>query len=69
MSKGIDFVDLHLLAAISLSSEAHLWTKDKRLQCIADELEFTFSDRAFRYTFRVQEYPFIARIFSRRALL
>lgn len=44
MGKGIGFVDLHLLAAVSLSSEAYLWTKDKRLQRIAAELELAFSD-------------------------
>ncbi len=48
MGKGIGFVDLHLLAAVSLSSETYLWTKDKRLQRIAGKLELVFSDRAFR---------------------
>ena len=43
MGKGIGFVDLHLLAAASLSSEAYLWTRDKRLQQIAGELELAFS--------------------------
>ena len=44
MGKGIGFVDLHLLAAVSLSSEAYLWTKDKRLQHIAGELKLTISE-------------------------
>lgn len=44
MGKGIGFVDLHLLAAVSLSSEAYLWTKDKRLQRIAVKLELAFSE-------------------------
>ncbi len=44
MGKGIGFVDLHLLASVSLSPEASLWTQDKRLQRIAGELDLAFSE-------------------------
>ena len=43
MGKGIGLVDLHLLAAVSLSLETNLWTRDKRLKRIADELNLAFS--------------------------
>ena len=36
--RGIGYVDAHLLAAVSLTSGAALWTHDKRLHGIADQL-------------------------------
>lgn len=36
--RGIGYADLHLLAAVSLSNGASLWTRDRRLQEIADQL-------------------------------
>ena len=38
MGKGIGWVDLHLVAAVSLSVNAQLWTRDKRLKTIAETL-------------------------------
>jgi len=38
MGKGIGYIDAHLLAAVSLSSPARLWTRDKRLSQVAEEL-------------------------------
>ena len=38
MGRGIGFVDAHLLAATALNGNALLWTKDKRLAAVADEL-------------------------------
>ena len=38
MGKGIGWIDLHLLTAVSLSEETLLWTRDKRLKAIAAEL-------------------------------
>jgi predicted nucleic acid-binding protein len=35
---GIGYVDAHLLAAIRLTTAAALWTRDKRLQVVADRL-------------------------------
>ena len=38
--KGIGYVDAHLLASVSLSAGASLWTYDKRLQAAAGVLGF-----------------------------
>ena len=38
MGRGIGWVDLHLVAAVSLSVNAQLWTRDKRLKTIAETL-------------------------------
>jgi predicted nucleic acid-binding protein len=37
-SRGIGFVDAHLLASVHLSQNAHLLTKDKRLHAQAERL-------------------------------
>jgi predicted nucleic acid-binding protein len=36
--RGIGYVDAHLLAAVQLTPEARLWTADRPLQTIANEL-------------------------------
>jgi predicted nucleic acid-binding protein len=36
--RGMGYVDLHLLAAVSLSDAAALWTRDKRLAEVAGQL-------------------------------
>jgi len=36
--RGIGYVDVHLLAAARLTEAASLWTSDKRLHGVADEL-------------------------------
>jgi predicted nucleic acid-binding protein len=36
--RGIGYVDLHLLAAVSLSQATALWTRDKRLSEVASQL-------------------------------
>ena len=33
--RGIGFTDAHLLAAVRLTPEARLWTRDKRLNAVA----------------------------------
>ena len=38
MGRGIGYIDAHLLASASLDSPARLWTRDKRLKLLADEL-------------------------------
>ncbi len=38
MSKGVGFIDLHLLASTLLTPHASLWTRDSRLQKIAQNL-------------------------------
>lgn len=36
--RGIGYVDAHLLAAVRLTPDAKLWTRDRRLQTVAAEL-------------------------------
>jgi predicted nucleic acid-binding protein len=36
--RGIGYIDAHLLAAVQLTAGAELWTKDKRLHGVANEL-------------------------------
>ena len=38
MGQGIGYVDAHLLAAAKLHGGARLWTRDKRLTRLADQL-------------------------------
>lgn len=41
MGRGIGLVDMHLLASCSISG-CLLWTKDKRLRSVADEMKVGF---------------------------
>lgn len=36
--RGVGYVDVHLLAAARLTTDATLWTKDQRLHAVADAL-------------------------------
>ena len=36
--KGLGYVDVHLLASVALTDGTTLWTRDKRLRIVADEL-------------------------------
>jgi predicted nucleic acid-binding protein len=36
--RGVGYVDAHLLAAVRLTPGAELWTKDKRLHGVAEQL-------------------------------
>ena len=38
MGKGIGYIDAHLLAAVSLTEGAQLWTHDKSLEAVATDL-------------------------------
>lgn len=38
MGRGLGYVDAHLLASVTLTDGARLWTTDKRLAAIANEL-------------------------------
>jgi len=44
MGKGIGYIDVQLLAAARLSSDIKLWTRDKRLAKIAEQMECCFSE-------------------------
>ena len=37
--RGIGYIDAHLLAAVRLTSDARLWTHDRRLQEVAAEMD------------------------------
>ena len=39
MGRGIGYIDAHLLTATALTEGARLWTRDKRLDALAHELE------------------------------
>lgn len=45
MGRGIGYVDMHLLAAVSLAGAAKLWTRDSRLAGIAAELDLALAER------------------------
>jgi len=38
MGKGIGYVDAHLLASLTLEGTTRLWTRDRRLQGVAETL-------------------------------
>ncbi|MFG1286238.1 type II toxin-antitoxin system VapC family toxin [Xanthobacter versatilis] len=41
--RGIGLVDAHLIASVRLTPDARLWTRDRRLGVIADELGLDIS--------------------------
>jgi predicted nucleic acid-binding protein len=43
MGKGVGWIDLHLLTAVSLAGTVQLWTRDKRLKNIAETLNLSAS--------------------------
>ena len=42
MGRGIGYIDVHLLASTLLNDEPALWTRDKRLAAIANELSVLY---------------------------
>ena len=46
MGKGIGYVDVHLLASAAIAAGVKLWTRDKRLMCIAAELRYAWKESA-----------------------
>ncbi|MGK0173422.1 MAG: putative nucleic acid-binding protein [Gammaproteobacteria bacterium] len=38
MGRGLGYIDMHLLASTLLVDEARLWTRDRRLRAVAEEL-------------------------------
>lgn len=42
MGRGVGYIDVHLLAATALTEGARLWTRDKRLDALARELELAY---------------------------
>ncbi|MBA3506260.1 MAG: PIN domain-containing protein [Betaproteobacteria bacterium] len=46
MGRGIGYIDVHLLASAVLCGTARLWTRDKRLALVADDLALAFDKGA-----------------------
>jgi hypothetical protein len=44
MAPGIGWIDVHLLASVTLTEAAQLWTRVKRLGAIAAELRIGFEN-------------------------
>lgn len=42
MGRGIGYIDVHLLASAALAGVARLWTRDRRLAAVAEELGLAF---------------------------
>ena len=42
--KGIGYVDVHLLASVAVTEGTRLWTRDRRLQLMAQALGCAFPD-------------------------
>lgn len=42
MGKGVGYIDIHLLASVLIQDGAKLWTRDKRLLAIANEMNLTY---------------------------
>jgi len=45
MGKGIGYVDVHLLASVSLVAGVKLWTRDKRLAQIANDMGYAWKEK------------------------
>lgn len=43
---GVGYIDAHLLASVSLTGHARLWTRDKRLRSAASALGTSYEERA-----------------------
>lgn len=43
MGRGIGYIDAHLLASVTLTNDARLWTRDKRLAVAAAQLGLSSS--------------------------
>ncbi len=41
--RGIGYIDVHLLASVSLNPDVRLWTRDRRLLASAEQLKLAFS--------------------------
>ncbi len=42
--RGLGYIDIHLLAAASLHSDTHLWTRDRKLKQVAVELDIAYAE-------------------------
>lgn len=44
MGRGVGYIDIHLLASLTLNKHTFLWTRDKRLGVLADELGLAYHE-------------------------
>jgi predicted nucleic acid-binding protein len=44
MGRGIGYVDAHLLACVTMTEHAQLWTRDKHLRLFATKLRVAFKE-------------------------
>lgn len=44
MGRGVGYIDIHLLASLALNKHTFLWTRDKRLGVLADELGLAYHE-------------------------
>jgi len=44
MGRGIGYIDVHLLASTALAADARIWTRDRRLERVAAELQLAFEE-------------------------
>jgi predicted nucleic acid-binding protein len=42
--RGVGYIDVHLLASVSLNAEARLWTRNRRLRETAEQLGLAHSE-------------------------
>lgn len=50
MGRGIDYIDVHLLASVAMDNSALLWTRDRRLGDAAAELRIAYMPEQERRT-------------------
>ncbi|MDB5926405.1 MAG: PilT protein-like protein [Betaproteobacteria bacterium] len=43
MGRGIGYVDVHLLASVVLAGDAQIWTRDRRLAAVANDLGLSYA--------------------------
>lgn len=44
MGKGVGYIDIHLLASLAINKHTFLWTRDKRLRLLAEELGLAYHE-------------------------
>ena len=44
MGKGVGYIEVHLLASVTLTKDTRFWTRDKRLAAIAADLKIKFEE-------------------------
>jgi hypothetical protein len=45
MGRGIGYIDVHLLASVVLAGSARLWTRDRRLASVAEDLKLAYAEQ------------------------